>query len=322
MINVRFFSLLPTTGLLICASFNLNAQVYNASENYSVVATPLGQGNSAIVSANTQAIADNACVPTSTANGLSYLYQQTPGSFTANPNSYGTVNTLIGNMGTTGGGTTTIGQMNGMQTYLNTVAPGVTISGQVAPTEINNLPGYWGTGSINAGINMQTVNPTAQFMANALSANSAVEIGILWGTLSGGVFTYTGGHEATLTSINLSGGSGTMNILDPWGNTTIGGHAGSSAVAQGLSVSTVSITGIAGTFLDITYQNLISGYPGETTPPAGNFDVPSTETTAFAGGTLTGIIIDDAVEAVPEPAMIGLVAIGLLGALTSRRQRK
>jgi len=311
------------TALLSCAAFNLHAQAFSGSENYSVVTTPLGQGNNAIVTANTQAVANNACVPTATANGLSYLYQQNPGAFSANPNSYATVNTLIGNMGTTASGTTTIGQMNGMQIYLNAVAPSVAISGQVAPAEVNNLPGYWGAGSINAGINMQQVNPSAQFLANALNANSAVEMGILWGTLSGGVFTYTGGHEVTLTALNMNNGSGTMNILDPWG-TTSGGNAGSSAVPQSLSVSTVSITGIAGTFLDITYQTIISGYPGETTPPAGNFDVPSSENTGFATVTtsLTGIIIDDAVQAVPEPATFALAGLGGLSLLLFRRQRK
>ena len=56
-------------GLLSCNLSNLYAQT--ASEDYSIVTQLLGQGNASVN--GSQALKNNSCVPTSVANGLSYL---------------------------------------------------------------------------------------------------------------------------------------------------------------------------------------------------------------------------------------------------------
>ena len=221
-LNTRpwFVSLIAAS--LSCGALHLHAQT--ASEDYSIVNTWLGQGNASVN--GSQAVQNNSCVPTSTANGLSYLdaYQLSlslPSPFTVSPNSYAAVNALQTQMGTTASGTTTSGELNGLQTYLSAPAganknpaPSVTLGGQASPAE---PAAFFGAG-LNAGLNLQNANPTAQFLANALTAHDGVQIGILWGTVSDGNFTYDGGHFVSLTSISLTGGSGTMGILESLGD--------------------------------------------------------------------------------------------------------
>ena len=127
-------TLLITSLLALAAGLSAHAQTYVSSEasTYDSSITPLGQGNNAIVTANTQSVANNACVPTATANGLSYLeaYQTglgNPDPFSATPDTYPTVNTLIGNMGTTASGTSTTGQINGLWSYLQAKAATVSL---------------------------------------------------------------------------------------------------------------------------------------------------------------------------------------------------
>lgn len=327
-------TLLITSVLALSAGLSANAQTYVSSEasTYDTAITPLGQGNSAVVTALGQNVANNACVPTASANGLSYLeaYQTglgNPDPFSSSPNTYPTVNTLAGNMGTTATGTSTTGQMNGMWSYLQAKAPSVTLGGQVAPVEKNNLPGYYGSGNFNAGYsaNMLSANPSAQYLYNALQASSAVELGLLWGSYNsaaGGSFSYTGGHEETLEGMNMSGGTGTFNLLDPWGSNGTGGNAGTAgALDQGYSVQTITLNGIAGSFLLLTYTGtVLAGDRSEI--PSSDLSTTGTETVGF--GTVVpqqAIIIDDAVEAVPEPSTIAFLGVGAL-ALAARLRRK
>jgi hypothetical protein len=336
-LNLRPCFVLLTTALLSCAAFTLNAQTYVSSEAtvYDDDVTPLGQGNNAIVNAKGQDVADNACVPTASANGLSFLeaYQTevlgNPNPFSTSPNTYNAVNTLIGNMGTTAKGTPTVGQMNGMYNYLQANAPSVSLFGQVAPVEKANLPGFYGAGAFNAGFaaNVQAANPSASFLYNALNAKDAVELGLLWGTYTPGAnngpgtFNYTGGHEVTLEGMRMSGGTGTLSVLDPWGTTQQpGNHAGSSGTLDiPLSVTTVSLAGIAGTFLDVTYSTVLVGEPNET---SGNLEFPNpAENVGFAAtGDKQALIIDDAVESAPEqPATMALLGASVLALLVMRR---
>lgn len=291
-----------------------------------------GQGNSAIVSANSQAIANNACVPTATADGLAYLeaYQQSlskPFPFSSTPNSYPTVNTLITDMGTTASGTTTTGQLNGLYSYLSTTAPAVSLSGQVAPAEKNNLPGFYGSASLNAGFSasIQSANPTAQYLYNALNANDSVQLGLLWGSYSSGTFMYTGGHEVSLEGLSLSGGTGSMTVVDPWGaaNGALGNNAASSGtVGLSLSVSTVNVTGL-GSFLMVTFGDTTQ-ISSDTTEddPAQNLDGSGTPGDGF--GTpqpITALVVDDVVESVPEPSITGLAVVGALAFLAKARRK-
>jgi hypothetical protein len=292
----------------------VHAQSYDQSSIYNGIGTPfaLGQGNSAIVNAYSQAVANNACVPTATADGLAYLeaYQQSIGQgtpFSSTPNSYPTVNTLIADMGTTSSGTTTTGQLNGLYNYLSATAPGVTISGQVAPLEAT-MASFYGSGSFNSGYaaNIQAANPTAQYLYSALSGNGAVQLGLLWGSYNSvaGTFTSTGGHEVDLESINTS--TKAMTFLDPWGSTT--GNAGTSGLL-GVGATYTNIT-LSGSSYTLVYFN--------NPPPDGD----RTGGTEFGFPTAaTALILDDTVEIVPEPTVLTLLGGGTL-AMLARFRRK
>jgi hypothetical protein len=276
--------------LLCCVALNLGAQ--NASELslYDDMTTFLGQGNSQVN--GSQAVMNNSCVPTSTANGLSFLEQYAlsismPDPFSSTPDTYGTVNSLQSLMGTTSKGTTVPNQQAGVGSYLTANAPSVS----------------WGG----------TYDPTAALLGNLLNSDTAIQLGILWGTNVGSMFPGTnGGHFVSLVSMNLSGGSGTMTILDPWGNNTTGAgaNAGTNGTLQTLAVTTLTLTNgnFIGTYLDVTYTNTGVLYvgPGDTTVADG--------TTAYGDGSpMTGLIAVDTVEMVPEPASFALLAVGALG---------
>jgi len=304
--------------LLVCAASKTSAQT--ASENYANVDDWLCQGNPAVT--GPQALRNDACVPTSSANGLSYLeaYQlliSNPDPFTTSPDSYTDgVNPLITAMGTVAGsGTTTSGQMNGLQSYLSPAganpAPKVWLAGQVSPFEVaapagSGLNGFYG-GGINAGIAMHNNNPTAQYLADKLDDNDGVELGIAWGSVSDGRFRANGGHEVAVDSINMNGGTGTIGILDPWG-AGVGANAGTgNAVQELLSVSTVTITGY-GSFLEVTYPLTYVG-PDDF------------GTTAFAGNGQVGVIMDDAIEGVPDGGTTVLLLGSAMTALGALRRR-
>lgn len=273
--------------LFCCISLNVNAQSGSELTVYNAVANWLGQGNSSIN--GVQDLLNNACCPTATANGLAYLEQYAstipiPDPFTVSPDNYATVNNFISMMGTTVDGTTDPNQLKALQTYLGTNAPSVSVSQQ--------------TGN----------GPTGTTLANALNANKAVELGVTWG--DGTTFT-NGGHELTLVSMSLTGGSGTMTVLDPWGN-GVGNNAGSSGVYEMLTVSTLSLTAAnlagydaVGNYLEISYPLTVSG-PDDTFTADG--------TTARGGNGQIGIIDAATIETiVPEPTSFAVLGVGVLG---------
>jgi len=280
-----FVSLFSALG--ICAAFNLNAQSY--SESYGSI--NLGQGNADVVSANGvngQAIANNACVPTATAMGLDYLYSGDNGAFNSNPNGYGTVNTLITDMGTTASGTTAgqnpapDGALTGLQTYQSANAPGISIS--------------------------QAFYPTTQSLVNALQNNQAVQLGILWGYVDGnGNFDASyggGGHFFSLTGINLT--TDQMTALDPWGTGVkgVGLNAGTSALGVTLDFSTYTLNGV-GTVLALTYVN---EYGADDTTTDNGTGASSFGSAKYPSGIL---VVDDieSVSAVPEPSTMALLLL-------------
>ena len=281
------------TGLLSCSAYSIYAQ--SASENYGLITgyggTWLGQGN-ALVNGS-QAVQNNSCVPTSVANGLSYMqaygYSTDSNPFSTNPNTYDTVNALQTAMGTTATGTQPANSVTGLQTWLS-----------ANPT----------TPPISTYL---TINPSPQALANVLNANDGVQLGILWGSVTDGTFTAAGGgHYVSLDAIDLTGGSGTIGILDPWGNSKP--NAASTASQDTLDVSTVTIGTTA--YLEVQYQNANLGdYP---TPAPG---------TAYAGAGGIGVIALDQVEtlsAVPEPSSLvisGLASAGIGGFVFLRRRK-
>src|SRR5580700_9433568 len=89
--------------LLVALAASQAVQAQNASENINWFGQ-LGQGNAAVMRAaapSQQDIRNNACVPTSVANGLFYLENYAnfvldePSPFTTSPNTYAQVNNLI-----------------------------------------------------------------------------------------------------------------------------------------------------------------------------------------------------------------------------------
>jgi len=285
-------------------ALTVNAHAQSGSENGALFSY-LGQGNTAVINGNGgqgQDVADNACVPTATANGLSYLqaYRQSIGkpaplSFTP---SYTSVNNMITAMQTTSGGTGIADAANGLVTYLgpggNNPSPTVVVSGQYSA----DTPANWLAGGFGANTNFTEATPTAQFLADHLNAHDAVEFTLQWGSLTDNEFAVgQGAHEVTLVSINMD--AGLISFIDPWGNGN--DHADGSAVLVNASVQ----------LLD---GYLVVSYPVDWVGPDDN-----TGATTFVGINVgqTGRILDDMVQSVvPEISALhlcGFVAVIMVG---------
>lgn len=300
---------LAVASVLLAASL---AQAQSGSENISFFGT-FGQGNNAIVGANSQAVANMACVPTATINGLTYLqnYQASIG----NPNTlsfgptYTSINNLITSMGTTANGTGMGNAANGLASYLGPTganpAPTVTINGQY--TSLGTYTTGWYTGMPGTFAN---TTPTASFLANALNANDGVEFTVVWGSMTNGTYYVNGGgHELTLQSINL--GAGTISFLDPWGNTQPVNNGGTSA-----NLYTANLSVQSG-FLTVMYPTNNAATGLEPDPEEINSTDPGD-----ANGQI-GYIVADMVEAVPEPApstLIGAAMVAWIGWTIHRRR--
>lgn len=309
--NFRHFFIPLTAGLLSCGVCNLHAQT--ASQDYSIITSTgagayngqlMGQGNASVN--GTQALRNNSCVPTSVANGLSYLdaYQLSIGNsspFAFSPNNYTAVNRLQSFMATDPVFATSPGNaLTGLQTYLNTLGP----LGNPAPGVSTS----------------QNWDPLAQALANVLTAHDGVQLGILWSTMANPIVNNSswtplnGGHFVSLDAINLAAGAGTIGIVDPWGNAV--GNAASTASYETLNVSTVTITAggvnalAAGTYLQVSYA------PSEL----GDFPLVDTGT-ALAGAGGTGLIALSEVEAVPEPSSLAIGLLASVGGLMLCRRK-
>jgi len=287
----------------VCIPLSLNAQTYGWSENYGSI--NLGQGNSAIVSANTQAIANNACAPTAVAMGLDYLYSEDPVSFASNPDGYGTVNQLITAMGTTSAGTTGGGVTTGLGTY----------------STVDNLAADYFTYSQNT-----VTSPTAMAatIGNLNTSLQALQLGILWtGTPVSGAVTSgnDGGHFVSVTGVNLtvSGSTvtGTITVLDPWGlgASSAPHNAATSAATQTLTVTTDTLNGGA-TVLEVTGWTPVGNQPFDQTANDGT----GAADYGFAQADY-GYIAFDEIESIPEPSTMALL-LTPLGAGLLRLLRK
>ncbi len=268
----------------------------------------LGQGNAAVMRAaapSQQDIRNNACVPTSVANGLTFLQNYAnfgldePSPFTTSPNTYAQVNNLIVAMDTDADGTAYSDKYNGLQSYLSPAganpAPRVNIFGQASPATKGGVP------VVNAGIDLAGVNPSVDFLVSALDHNDAVELGLQWGSYnSDNVFTSKGGHSVTLDSIsyNASTNFGTLGIIDPWGSNAIVGNAAASAGDYSVNFT------IENGFIYITLPLTVAdGIP--------NQDIGlGTEAGIVLASGQTARVLNDVVESIPD----GGPTVLLLGA--------
>jgi hypothetical protein len=286
-----------TTILLGGAISGLQAQTYDPTpENYSgLLSSYYGQGSLSTLS-QSQALINNSCVPTSTENGLAYLeaLQVQLGNgdpFSSSQNTVGTISALQTAQGTTSTGTSGANAISGLQSYLSA----------------NALP------AVQA---VQNSDPTAASLNSSLVAQNAVQLGILWGTISGGNFTPIdggGGHFVSLVGMNMTGGSGTLSILDPWGSGANDPNAGSPSAYITLTVQTVTLGSTP--VLDVTYT-------GDLTPPEDNTSVDGTGTSSYGIiGVDTGYIALDDVESTPEPSTFVLMGAGGLALLAKWRRK-
>jgi hypothetical protein len=271
----------------------LSAYSQSASEDLSFFGQ-LGQGNAMVT--GTQALRDNACVPTSVANGLTFLENYAnftldePSPFTASPNNYTAVNNLIAAMDTDEQGTAYSDKYNGLQTYLSATganpAPRVSVMGQASPASKGGVP------AVNPGINLQGVNPTVSYLVTALDNHDAVELGLQWGSFTGDVFSPDGGHSVTLDSISYtaSSNSGMLGIIDPWGANTTANNASSSAGDYEVPFS------ITNGFMYLTYPLTVADNPADVVPGS---NAP-TEAGFVIGSGQTARVLNDVVESVPD----------------------
>ena len=247
----------------------------------------LDQNNPLVTPAIVQS---QACVPTSVANGLVWLDNtyNVPNLILSSPEegAYPTVNALITDMGTTTNGTTFQNEVSGLSTYIGptgqNVSPPVTIAGgQVS-------------GGVGGFAQIQNSIPTAIYLYNMLAAGDAVEFWINW--YNSATQKYDGAHSLTLTGITYNDltQAGSLSFIDPFGT-------GSGAV----TIASAAFQTIAGGYLFIN-----GGYNGGAA--ANGADPDNT----FASSQ--GAIITDLVEAVPEPATLALMTVGVI-ALGVRR---
>jgi hypothetical protein len=289
--------------LLICAASRLSAQSYIASETYSA-GIDLGQGG-ATGYGYSQTLLNNDCAPVATANGLSYLYGVDPGAFNNSPqDNYGTVHSLVTDMGTTdaagNAGTTQSGAITGLGTYLTANRDSITST--------------------------QIPYPTGLTLANALNAGDAVQLGIVWGSTvfdpNADIYTAnSGGHFVSLTGINSYDSywsAATMTVLDPWGVPAQSNpNAGTTATSTTWVIYTENLNGTSQQVLDVNYTSAYSPYDnsgsGDQTGP-NSFGI-------FGYGEGYVAFADIESVAVPEPTTMSLL-LAPLGAGLLRMLRK
>jgi hypothetical protein len=291
------------------------AVTINESETLADFGT-LSQYNSGVTVMNALNVQEQACVPTSFANALTYLNNVNGGTvFAHDPNSYADVNSLATAMGTANNpfppgpvGTSYAGGANGFEQYNSAgganPSTGVTISGQYAQAA-------WGGGLPYAGANFANVIPTDVFLGGNLANDNAVELGIQWGSYNqdGTVFTPAGGfHAIVLYSLNLVDGAGFASVIDP-----ISANGQLNDNAASAQVFTASMSTVGG-YMYLTYPLQIADDQTDGTD------------NGFAGfGALTGEtarIVAVWAEAVPEPSTYIMAVMGLGAVLIVGCRRK
>jgi hypothetical protein len=270
---------------LIAAIFSV-AVAENARADY-IATEPLGdfgmlsQLNSGVTDlTGSNALRENSCVPTSVANGLTFLSK-----FNSNPglvSGYSTVNTLSSLMGTTTEGTTYAGMASGASSYLASLGP--------------------------SGSTAMAGGETTPFMITLydwLLADYAVEFWIAW---DGG----SSAHSVTLYGIDLATdpmtgaltGFGTLSFIDPYGGTpSPGGNSASAVVVPAALFETVGPIGSP-------MLHIFDGYTGGAAANPTDPDNP----TASAKGVLVNDLAEKfSTSATPEPSSLTMLAAGMIG---------
>jgi hypothetical protein len=285
----NFLLLLLAAVFSLAAAANARADLI-ATEPLSDFGT-LSQLNSGVIDlTGSNALRENSCVPTSVANGLTFLsnYYSNPGLVSG----YSTVNTLSTLMGTSTDGTTFSGMAAGTSSYLASLGPAgsTAMAGMESPPFIITLYDW-------------------------LLADYAVEFWISWDK--------GGAHSVTLYGIDIATdptgmfltGGGTLSFIDPYGGTPLpGGNSESAVVVPDALFETVGL--MSAPMLHI--------YGGYTVGAAFN---PSDPDNPAKSGT--GIISNALAEknspggSIPEPSSIALLAAGVIGIVPNcfRRQR-
>jgi hypothetical protein len=319
--TLRLSTLAAAAFALLAMNLTVVAQVISGDENLEYFGDLLNQNSTTYVDPTLNGInvGPDACVPTSVAQGLSYLenYQtialSKPDPFSVSPNNTAAINALAAAMGTRENptaqafGTTYPGRVNGTTTYLSPTGanPAPTVSvvgGQYASR-------YSAAANIGATVQstMQAVS-VANFLANTLNANDGVQFSILWGSLDTATDVYTqgqGGHQVTLQEIsyNATTGTGTIDFIDP---------------------NTAQV--VDGTLQLTTGGNLYVSYPGAPVAPP---DDGQAEEAVFGAnldgaipaGQVGGIIINDMAEGVPDTTLAAaLLAASMIGLEGLRRR--
>jgi len=220
------------------------------------------------------------CAPTATVNSFQYLESRYGVTGLVDANPYNTINTLAGpgymNVQAALSGALPSDIVNGKEraiTEYNAGHPNQTlrVEGEVAPG--TTFP----PGQINAALaanltvagllpNMQSTDPTMDFLHDQLAAGQDIELGILWFDPAKGV--YAGGHVVTATGLfnaDDTSNMGTLDFIDPWGSaTTAFSNSG-------------TITGLHNGLMQLSFTGGSAGAGGDPD----NFDSVGTADIAF-----------------------------------------
>ena len=176
------------------------------------------------------------CAPTATVNSFQYLESRYGISgLVDDANPYNTINKLAGpgymNVQAVQRGALPSDIVRGKERAINEfnaanpnqtlrVEGEVVSGGSLPPAQINPALAADLTA---AGLlpNMQSTDPTIDFLHDQLAAGQDIELGILWFDATRGV--YAGGHVITATGLfnaDDASNTGTLDFIDPWGSTT------------------------------------------------------------------------------------------------------
>ncbi len=269
-------------------------------------------------------VGDEACVPTSTTNALTYLQNTNPGIFgtaltgTTYASWQATDQTLIGILGTTAGsngGTYDYRIPSGINQYLSSLptnySSNISMTGQFKDagwTPPYTKPSY-----------IQNKIPTPTFFYNALVSNAAVIMSITYST-SNGTYDNDGGHELLVNGIswNTTTETGTIFFVDPLNPSETYTNLASDGITYQPDGPAMETEG------QISLLDAGSGAPGYlllSYDQYEGYDKHAHDQSDPDFDTIFATIGDVlAIEAVPEPSQYGFyLVLAVAGALGWRR---